>query len=102
MVFFGFFKYLQIICFDIVRGKNSADIGHIIFGIPPYSFDNDDHDLSAKSHATEGCSILLQYGLNALGCCLESNTIWSRCLTTIIDFNLYTLNRKQVNYLSLR
>lgn len=50
MVFFRiFFKYLQIICFDIVRGKNSADIGHIIFGIPPYSINNDDHRLSAKS-----------------------------------------------------
>lgn len=62
MVFFGFFKYLQIICFDIVRGKNSADIGHIIFGIPPYSFDNDDHDLSAKSQLKDAqycCNMVL-------------------------------------------
>lgn len=61
-IFSDFFKYLQIICYDIVRGKNSADIGHIIFGIPPYSFDNDDHDLSAKSQLKDAqycCNMVL-------------------------------------------
>lgn len=59
MVFFGFFKYFYIICFDIVRGKNSVDIGYIIFGIFLYSFDNDDYDFFVKSYVIEGCLILL-------------------------------------------
>lgn len=25
ILYFGFFKYLQITCFDLVKGKNSAD-----------------------------------------------------------------------------